>query len=61
MQEKLKRKMKIGKTTYTVGASFRADGKSTAKGKLLRLMEQDLQKDFTRKIGHKGKDMVNYV
>ena len=53
-------KMNIGKTTYVVAARFKVDGRTTAKGKLLRLMERDLQQNLSQKIGQTEKGVANY-
>jgi len=50
--------MNIGKTTYTVEARFRVDGRATAKGKLLRLMERELQQNLSQEIGQNEKGAV---
>jgi len=52
--------MNIGKTTYVVAARFKVDGRTTAKGKLLRLMERDLQQNLSQKIGQTEKGVANY-
>ena len=54
-------KLNIGKTTYTVAAKFKIDSRATAKGKLLRLMERDLQQNLSQKIGQNEKGVVQYV
>ena len=53
-------KLEIGKTTYTIAAKFKIDGKATAKTKLLRLMERDLQQISSLKIGQADESVVRY-
>ena len=59
MIKNTKRKLKIGKTTYTVTAKFTQNGNTTAKGKLLRLMENDIEK-FSKNAGNLPKGVVEY-
>ena len=50
----------IGKVTYTVNARFAEKGKTTAKNKLLRIMERDLQKNFSQNIGQPKESVIKY-